>query len=484
MRRYDNLLVYHKIGSGKTCSAIRICENLKDKYKIIFVCPASLIPNMYGEIISGCSQQVYYNDKEMSILKTKKKDSKEYLSTLEQIYKRIDKVYKIISINKFTQLRDIDLSKTVLIIDEIQNMISTNGNYYKYIKELINERATKTTKIILMTATPIFDKPIELALTMNLLRPKEEYDIDNFYKDYIDKSKVINIDNFMQNLQGKVSYYKGAPEDTYPIKKEKIIKCIMSDYQTKCYKEIEVNEKLSDKNNIYNLPANFLLGLRTISNIAFPNKLIKENGYNELQNSHLDNLEKYSCKMARLIYKITSNKGLHFVYSSFRSFAGIETIIKLLEFHGYKNVLKEGEGKKRYAIWSGEETLREKTFIKNLFNEVNNVDGSNIKVILGSPAIKEGVSLLRVKYVHILEPYWNVSRYLQVIGRAFRFCSHKDLPIEERIVKVLQYVAIIVDKNKTITVDQYILDIAKYKQKINDKFDKILQEVSINKLLF
>jgi hypothetical protein len=76
-------------------------------------------------------------------------------------------------------------------------MISTNGNYYKYIKELINERATKTTKIILMTATPIFDKPIELALTMNLLRPKEEYDIDNFYKDYIDKSKVINIDNFM-----------------------------------------------------------------------------------------------------------------------------------------------------------------------------------------------------------------------------------------------------------------------------------------------
>jgi hypothetical protein len=116
--------------------------------------------------------------------------------------------------------------------------------------------------------------------------------------------------------------------------------------------------------------------------------------------------------MAKLIYKITSNKGLHFVYSSFRSFAGIETIIKLLEFNGYKNVLKEGEGKKRYAIWSGEETLKEKTFIKNLFNEVNNVDGSKIKVILGSPAIKEGVSLLRVKYVHILEPYWNVSRYL------------------------------------------------------------------------
>ena len=55
------------------------------------------------------------------------------------------------------------------------------------------------------------------------------------------------------------------------------------------------------------------------------------------------------------------------------------------------------------------------------------------------PAIKEGVSLLRVKYVHIIEPYWNLSRLEQVIGRAVRFCSHKDVEEDKRIVKVYIY---------------------------------------------
>ena len=47
--------------------------------------------------------------------------------------------------------------------------------------------------------------------------------------------------------------------------------------------------------------------------------------------------------------------------------------------------------------------------------------------MLGSPSIKEGVSLLRTEQVHILEPYWNISRMLQIIGRAIRFVHIKML---------------------------------------------------------
>ena len=41
--------------------------------------------------------------------------------------------------------------------------------------------------------------------------------------------------------------------------------------------------------------------------------------------------------------------------------------------------------------------------------------------------------------VHIMEPYWNLVRLNQVIGRAARICSHIKLPLEERNVSV--YVA-------------------------------------------
>ena len=41
-----------------------------------------------------------------------------------------------------------------------------------------------------------------------------------------------------------------------------------------------------------------------------------------------------------------------------------------------------------------------------------------------------------------MEPYWHRTRIDQVIGRAIRICSHKDLPIEERHVDVFLYLSI------------------------------------------
>ena len=51
----------------------------------------------------------------------------------------------------------------------------------------------------------------------------------------------------------------------------------------------------------------------------------------------------------------------------------------------------------------------------------------------------EGISLMNVRQVHILEPYWNHIRIKQVIGRAIRICSHRYLPMNERKVDVFRY---------------------------------------------
>ena len=96
--------------------------------------------------------------------------------------------------------------------------------------------------------------------------------------------------------------------------------------------------------------------------------------------------------------------------------------------------------------------------IKDIFNDENNVTGDNLKIILGSPAMKEGISLLRIEQIHILEPYWNWSRLEQIIGRGVRFCSHKDLVRNDRYVDIFIYIA--VHPKEDMTIDKYILEMA------------------------
>ena len=193
--------------------------------------------------------------------------------------------------------------------------------------------------------------------------------------------------------------------------------------------------------------------------------------------------------------KILKTSGTVFLYSNFKEYGGILTFIKILEHYKFKNFHKEGTGKNRYAIWSGDETLEQKEKLRNVFNNKLNVNGSKIKIVLGSPAIKEGVNLLRVRQVHILEPYWNISRLEQVIGRAVRFCSHKDVDLEKRYVKVYIYIATIpTELNKTemlkhkedriITVDEHIYNMALTKQKLSEKFEDVIKRTAIDYNLF
>ena len=119
--------------------------------------------------------------------------------------------------------------------------------------------------------------------------------------------------------------------------------------------------------------------------------------------------------------------------------------------------------------------------IKQIFNQKENTDGSKIKIILGSPSVKEGVSFKRVRQVHILEPYWNMSRILQIIGRAIRFCSHKDLSKSQRNVEVYLYLATRLGEK---TIDQYIWSLAQEKNKIIDVFETALKESAVDCELF
>jgi hypothetical protein len=153
--------------------------------------------------------------------------SKEYSNIVTNINEKIDKYYQIYSYNKFVDLvkhRKIKLDNALLIIDEVQNIVSEHGNFYKVIMGII-KNAPSSLRTVIMSATPIFDKPMELGLTLNLLRPKEPFLIGNkFDEQYIDY-KVINdkpvytLKNhkeLSEKLNGLVSYYQGAPSYVFP----------------------------------------------------------------------------------------------------------------------------------------------------------------------------------------------------------------------------------------------------------------------------
>ena len=490
------LLIYHMIGAGKTCTVISIAETFIKKMNVIVVLPASLIGNFRDELRSKCGGDNYISNTDREMLKTIPSTSKAFKKIISKSDELIDKEYTIYSYHKFVELckdKKIKLNNSLLIIDEIQNMISEDGTFYKTLKQTIDKSDEKT-RIILLSATPMFNKPEEIALTLNLLKLKKDIPIGNdFNTNFIQtvetkdglEYKLINSDLLKSYLPNIISFYRGAEPKSFPRTIFKIVKCNMEPFQYNSYRTILDSEEYGNfiGKDILKLPTNFLLGPRLISNIAFPNKKTGEKGLVSFSGSKLSkkNIVNYSKKFYKIYNKISKSTGPTFVYSNFKENGGIRSFIPYLEYNGYVNYRTHGAGIKRYAIWSGDEPQHIKEEIKHIFNNASNMNGNNIKILIGSPSIKEGVSLLRVQQVHIMEPYWNMSRILQIIGRAVRFCSHKDMILDRREVEVYMYLS---THKGEVTTDQYIWENAKKKHLIISQFEKVLKEMAIDCNLF
>lgn len=489
---YKGLLLFHQIGAGKTCAAVSIAENFKRKKNILIITPASLIGNFYKELRSECTNDEYLKPslrKEMNKLNP---SSDKYKEIIKKVNKKINKFYTVLSYNKFVEKlknKKIKLVNTLLIIDEVQNIISESGSFYKTIYNSIL-KAPEDIRIVLLSGTPIFDKPLEIGLTLNLLKLKEEFPKGSkFNEEFLICKKLKsgefrykpkNLNKLKKLAKGYISYYRGAPPIAFPKKNIKIVNCRMSDYQYKSYKTVASDEGPFRTGDILKLPNNFFIGSRLISNIAFPKKGINQEGYDLLNENKLlmSNLKKYSIKFYKILKQIKQSVGPVFVYSNFKEYGGLKSFVKVLEHHNFVNYKDFGEGEKRYAIWSGDEKNEMKEELKDIYNQFSNANGNKLKIILGSPSIKEGVSLLRVSEVHIMEPYWNMSRLDQVIGRAVRFCSHKDLPKKKRIVDIYIYIAN--HPKEEITIDKYILNMAYKKNKIISQFEMALKESAVD----
>ena len=250
-----------------------------------------------------------------------------------------------------------------------------------------------------------------------------------------------------------------------------------------------------------------------------------------------ENLKLYSPKFLKILENIqdTENKGLHLVYSQFRTIEGIGVMKLVLETNGFAEFKikkndssglweivekEEDRGKPKFVLYTGTETVEQKEIIRNIYNSAwevvpntitnklreissNNFYGEVIKILMITSSGAEGINLKNTRFVHIVEPYWHMVRLEQVIGRARRICSHNDLPEEERTVKVFLYLSIFSEEQKTnkknielmnndvsrltnspISTDESLLETSSIKQKINNQLLKSIKEVAVDCSLY
>ena len=240
----------------------------------------------------------------------------------------------------------------------------------------------------------------------------------------------------------------------------------------------------------------------------------------------------YSPKFKTILDNIKDpdHKGLHLVYSQFRTLEGIGIFKIVLEANGFTefkitatpagwklDVPTSERGKPMFALYTGTESAEQKEIIRNVFNgdwkyipqslemdllsiSNNNLYGEVIKVFMITASGAEGISLKNTRYVHIMEPYWHPVRIQQVIGRARRICSHQELPEALRTVDVFLYLMQFSEKqlNSDATIelrlkdtskkdgttpftsDQALWEIATLKEEVTEKILESVKESSID----
>lgn len=249
-----------------------------------------------------------------------------------------------------------------------------------------------------------------------------------------------------------------------------------------------------------------------------------------------DGLEIYSPKFLNILENLQdeNNIGLHLIYSQFRTLEGIGILKLMLESNGFEQfqIKKTSDNewtiippkdmdKPRFMLYTGTETEEEKEILRNIYNSQweyvpmsirrqlleisdNNFTGDIVKIIMITASGAEGINLKNTRFVHIVEPYWNLVRLEQVIGRARRICSHQDLPEELRTIKVFLYITTLSEEQKTsdankeliindlskldkktpVTTDESLFEIAQIKNNINQQLLNAIKETAIDCSLY
>ena len=587
---YNGILLWHEVGVGKTCAGISIAENFRAKMranskKILILTPSETLQQNWTDEIFNIEKELNNRSSEepVNVQCTGTTYASKFANVTEENFtqlkrqskKYINQFYQLLSYNKLAKLVEMNIkqqswnkiNKQKAIIDYIRNEYSnrliimdevhvtresdessTHKMAVQYI-ELI-ARYAENTKIVLLTATPMYNISSEIVWLMNILllndkrAPMRESDI--FQRDGIrikldeDGTEKSSLEFLVKKTRGYISYVRGSnpinfpirlepnEKNTYtpnptreivsgttqvidertldiPIKNMSFFRNYMSNWQWRHLKKLILysDEGTQPSSGFSQVPIR-------ASNIIFPSymeinksrptlaggiegdmgfdgcfsfdnsdqkfemadfarNINNKNTYSFL---HIDNLAQYSRKINNIVRSCLSNKGIGFIFSQYLK-SGTTIMALALEQNGFvryigngieKNLLKPEIPKEnrfcarhlklfkelspsqqkdfvqaRYILLDGsvsKPTLNQ--LIKECRGEVDdpNMEGEHIKIVIGSRVTEQGLSLHRVREVHIIDPWHHLNQMAQATGRAVRNKSHIKLPENKRNVTI------------------------------------------------
>lgn len=442
----EGILAAHDMGTGKTFTAINAAKRLH--LPILAITPASLRGNF---------------KKELDATGTTGSQVMSYQEALKRINNPA-----------FTDLA----KKSLVVLDEAHNL--TGESDRKSLTSLLPG------KKLLLTGTPIRNKPHEIAPLINAASPgslpENESEFNNKFVATREvpvgfwgrlrgvKPGVIhvptNLDTFAKAIHGKVDFHENVDRSNFPSFSESIVNVPMTakqqaayDYSIGKYPTMAYKVRHGippSKEESKNLTA-FFNGPRQISNHP-----------GEFNTSATDDdAPKFKAAADQIQQRLNKDKNFRgVVYSNFLE-AGMSPMSRELDRRGIK-----------HTIFNGEMNDKEKK------QAVEDYNKGRVPVLLVSSAGSEGLDLKGTKYMGLMEPHWNEEKINQVRGRAIRYKSHSHLPEEERHVEVQRFHAVPtygffkgmgIPSQHHRGVDQYLYEMAKEKRDLNSPFLEVLR---------
>lgn len=461
------LLLFHKLGSGKTCTSIFIADQLlvNDQIDRVYVfCTSTLRTSWIQEYCARCGL-----------------DS----NTLRQYY-------TFITLNYRSDIKNLKFTdKTLVIIDEVHLLMSMirNGsdiglNIYQHILNVgylillsgtpvvsCSSRKAQVEYYLLMRLLDPYTDPTDVARIMDPHQDVLAYVLDMCRKDRIDEIQLEDILKYNEDtelgkyiLGNSISYFDvDAAEQTFQ-RDETIVLCRASDSQAEEIKSsIQWESTLiyGDFRGKPNPPAPSLITLARMRKMSRrdSNYFNKEDCTKSINPSREDltgrtimpssyeELKEYSMKYTALlsqIYQLASTpkgKGRkHLIYTSFLNSHGAFFIKQLIDHW----VRDRGVGTEHVQtmVFHGSLNSEQKQGMINSFNEIDN---TITKIIIVTDAGAIGINLLRTNYLHIVDSHFSEPRVQQVIGRIIRHNSHEGMPKEDQYVWIFRYLTYYTD---------------------------------------
>lgn len=205
-----------------------------------------------------------------------------------------------------------------------------------------------------------------------------------------------------------------------------------------------------------------------------------------------DLIENYSSKIKNILDEVKKSKGILLIFSQFLD-AGLIPVALALEsigfsrFNGKNLLVKKSENTpssfQKYIFISADKRLSPDNKIEiNAATADENKDGDQVKVILISKEGSEGVDFKNIRQVHILEPTTTMNIVEQIIGRAVRSFSHKDLPFQNRNVQLFLYGSLLGNSPQE-PADLYFYRVATENAIKAGKVTRLLKQTSVDCVL-